>query len=312
MSDVAVIIPTLNGLRHLPTCLDALRHQTRSATEIVVVDDGSSDDTVRFLSATYPEVRVVAHPKTLGVATAFNTGIQSTVSSLVILLNNDTEVEPTWLAELCAPLDADQSLGSTASKLLLFDRRDVLHSAGDYFGRDGMPGNRGVWQFDRGQFDSSLAIFGPCAAAAAYRRSLLDDVGQFDESLGSYCEDVDLNFRAVLSGYSSRFVPTARVYHRLSATGGGTTASYFVGRNAIWVLAQDLPRALLARYWPLIVRRQAAIAGDALRHWREPAARARLRGQVDGLRGLAGRLERRRSIQGRRRVSIGGLDGRLG
>jgi GT2 family glycosyltransferase len=310
--DVAVVVPTLNGLRFLPTCLDSLRAQTRQPAEIVVVDDGSSDETVSYLADHYPEARVLVHAETRGVASAFNTGVRSTKGSLVVLLNNDTEVEPTWLAELCAPFDDDPSLGSTASKLLLFDRRDVLHSAGDYFGRDGMPGNRGVWQVDRGQFEASTSIFGPCAAAGAYRRSLFDDIGLFDESLGSYCEDVDLNFRAVLANYSSRFVPTARVYHRLSATGGGKTASYFVGRNAIWVLAQNLPDQLLARYWPLIARRQAAIALEAIAHWREPAARARFRGQVDGLRAVAGRLGRRRVVQARRRISMSALDARLG
>jgi GT2 family glycosyltransferase len=311
VSDVAVVVPTLNGFRFLATCLNSLQRQTRPPNEIVVVDDGSADDTVSFLAATYPDIRVVAHAVTVGVAGAFNSGIRSTISPLVVLLNNDTETEPTWLAELCAPLDADATLGSTASKLLLFDRRHILHSAGDYFGRDGMPGNRGVWEVDRGQFDTCSPIFGPCAAAAAYRRSLLEDVGLFDESLESYCEDVDLSFRAALLDYPSQFVPTARVFHHLSATGGGKTASYFVGRNAVWVLAQNLPSPLLARYWPLIIRRQTEIAREAMLHWREPSARARLKGQIDGLRGLSGRLGRRREILGRRRISIRALDARL-
>ncbi|HLZ07443.1 MAG TPA: glycosyltransferase family A protein, partial [Chloroflexota bacterium] len=142
MSEVAVVVPSLNGMRYLATSLDSLRQQTRQPSEIVVVDDGSTDDTVRYLSTNYPNVQIVAHPVTRGVASAFNSGIRATASQLVVLLNNDTEAEPTWLAELCAPLDADEAIGSTASKLLLFDRRHVLHSAGDFFGRDGMPGNR--------------------------------------------------------------------------------------------------------------------------------------------------------------------------
>jgi GT2 family glycosyltransferase len=184
----------------------------------------------------------------------------------------------------------------------------VLHSAGDFFGRDGMPGSRGVWETDRGQFDDRVETFGPCAAAAAYRRSLLDDLGLFDESLGSYCEDVDLNFRARLLGYRCCFVAAARVYHRLSATGGGPVASYYVGRNVLWVVLQDLPSPLLRRYWPRIAARQAAIAVEAARHAREPAARARLRGQLDALRGLSSRLRRRAEVQARRRVSIATLD----
>src|SRR5262249_13730149 len=178
-------------------------------------------------------------------------------------------------------------------------------------GRDGMPGSRGVWQQDRGQFDAAPEPFGPCAAAAAYRRALFDDVGLFDESLGSYLEDVDLGFRARLRGHRCRFVPAARVYHRLSATGGGPLASFFVGRNAIWVLAQNLPAPLLQKYWPRIVARQLQISKEALRHGREPAARARLRGQIAGLRGLRVRLKRRAQIQKSRRISISELDGLL-
>src|SRR6185437_10283660 len=120
-----------------------------------------------------------------------------------------------------------------------------------------------------------------------------------------------LNFRARLAGYRCGFAPGARVYHRLSATGGGVTSSYYVGRNVLWILAQDVPSALLRKYWPKIAARQLAIALEALRHWREPAARARLRGQIDGLRGLAEPLAKRSGIQRQRRVSIAALDAAL-
>lgn len=311
MSSIAVVIPTLNGARFLPTCLNALRHQTRLPTEVVVVDDGSTDDSLALLATAYPEVRVVTHPTPLGVARGFNDGVRATTSEIVVLLNNDTEAEPAWLEELVRPLESEPSLSMAASKLLLFDRRNVLHSAGDYFGRDGVPGNRGVWQVDRGQFDGQLEPFGACGAAAAYRRSLFQEIGLFAELLGSYCEDSDLSFRARLIGRTCRFVPTARVYHRLSATGGGETASYFVGRNVIWVLARNLPAPLLRKYWPKIVARQLAIATESLQHWREPAARARLRGQLDGLRQIGQPLASRWPIQRARRVSIAALDALL-
>jgi len=311
VTNVSVIVPTLNGAHLLPACLDALRQQTYRSFETVVVDDGSTDETLKLLSEHYPEVQVVGHATRLGVARGFNDGIRASTSPIVVLLNNDTEAEPNWLAELCRPLESDSSIDFCASKLLLFDRRTILHSAGDFFGRDGMPGSRGVWQEDRGQFDHGSEPFGPCGAAAAYRRSLLDRLGLFDESLESYCEDVDLSFRARLAGFRCQFVPSARVYHRLSATGGGTTASYFVGRNVLWVLAQDLPAPLLRKYWPRIVARQLAISLESVRHWREPAARARLRGQVDGLRGLARPLSQRAKIQASRRISIAALDAYL-
>jgi GT2 family glycosyltransferase len=311
MPAVSVVIPNWNGARLLGPCLDAVRRQTLPPDEVLVVDDGSTDDSLRLLADQYPEVQVVARPGPLGVARGFNDGIRATTAPLVVLLNNDTEPEPDWLAALCRPFDQEPDLGMAASKLLLFDRRTVLHSAGDFYGRDGMPGNRGVWQEDRGQFDGAAETFGPCGAAAAYRRSMLAVIGLFDESLGSYCEDVELSFRARLAGYRCRFVAAARVYHRLSATGGGPFASYYVGRNVLWVLARLMPAPLLARYWPKIVARQLAIASEALRHWRQPAARARLRGQLAGLRGFSDQRAWRAAIQRRRQISIPALDALL-
>jgi GT2 family glycosyltransferase len=128
-------------------------------------------------------------------------------------------------------------------------------------------------------------------------------VGLFDERLFMYCEDVDLSFRAQLMGYRCLYVPTARVYHHLSATGGGPFASYYCGRNSIYVLLKNMPASLLRRYAVRMLLAQLRLAVEALRHWRGAAARARLRGQLAALRGLLPILRRRRAIQARRRVS---------
>ncbi|MBI4506618.1 MAG: glycosyltransferase family 2 protein, partial [Chloroflexi bacterium] len=199
-------------------------------------------------------------------------------------------------------------VGWFASKLLLFDRRDVLHSAGDFYGRDGVPGNRGVWERDDGRFDDEQEVFGACGGAALYRRAMLDEVGLFDERLIGYCEDVDLNLRARLAGYRCVFVPAARVYHHLSATGGGPQASYLCGRNFIRVAAKCLPAETWRRHGPRIVAAQLALAAHALWHAREPAARARLRGQLDALRELPDVLRQRAAVGRRARIAPADLE----
>ena len=141
------------------------------------------------------------------------------------------------------------------------------------------------------------------ASAVAYRRTMLDQVGAFDESFFMYCEDVDLNWRAQLAGWRAWYTPEAVVYHKLSATGGGPLASYYTGRNTLWVLAKNYPAALMKKYRPLIVRAQWAIARDALRAWRGTAARARLRGQLAGLRSWPRLRAARRAIPSTRTVS---------
>jgi GT2 family glycosyltransferase len=106
-----------------------------------------------------------------------------------------------------------------------------------------------------------------------------------------------------LAGYRCRYVPKAVAYHWGSATGGGSLSSFYVGRNFLIVLLKNLPLGLLARYWKPIVRRELEITLEALRHAREPAARARLAGQLTGLAGIPQTLAQRRKTMSTRRVS---------
>jgi GT2 family glycosyltransferase len=287
---IDLIIPSYNGAHLLPACLNALRAQTRQDFLITVVDDGSRDDSLTLLAQHYPEVQVVRMERNRGLAAAVNAGIAATSRPFVVLLNNDTEVAPTWLAELVGALERFPQFAFAASKLMLFDRRDHIHSTGDFYRADGEPGSRGVWQRDNGQYDAFSEVFGPCAGAAAYRRSALDALAVagrvFDEDLVMYCEDVDLNVRARRANLRTIFVPTAVVYHMLSATGGGTLASYYCGRNFALVWAKNMPTPLVHRYLPALLRSQVRFALEALRHMRQPAARARLRGQLRALRDL--------------------------
>jgi GT2 family glycosyltransferase len=299
---LSIIIPHYNGAHHLPPCFTALRGQTYPHLEIILVDNGSTDESVAVTRRDFPEVEIIELGRNLGLTGAINRGISGATGEVIVPLNNDTEVAPAWAQALVDALQAHPEAGIAASKMLLFDRRDTLHSAGDGFGVDGIPLNRGVWQKDEGQFDRDTYVFGGCGGAVAYRREMLDDIGLFDEDLFMYLEDVDLNWRAQLAGYRAVFAPQAVVYHHLSATGGGMVASYYTGRNTIFVLAKNLPGPIFRRYWRAIIGAQFKIALDALRAWRGKAARARLRGQLAGLWGLPTWLGKRRSLYRLKRV----------
>lgn len=297
---IDLIIPNYNGWALLPTCLDAVAAQTRRDFRVTVVDDGSTDASVRELHTHYPWVTVLALPTNQGLTVALNTALAHTHAPFVVLLNNDTEAEPRWLERLVGALERWPSYAFAASKLRLFDQRDRLHAVGDWYSAAGVPGNRGVWEQDRGQYDAVMEVWGPCAGAAAYRRDALERLAEhgkvFDEDLWMYCEDVDLNFRARLRGVKTILVPNAVVYHKLSATGGGTLASYYCGRNFVAVWAKNMPTAAVRRYWPRFVWAQLRITGAALWHVRGAAARARLRGQWAGLRDLPLFLRKRSSV----------------
>ena len=305
---ISVVIPTYRGREYLVPCLDAVASQTRPADQVIVVDDASPDDTAQWVRDTYPWVDVVALPTNRKFAGAANAGIRASAGDIVVLLNNDTEAEPGWLAALVAPLETEPEVGFCASKLLLFDRRDHLHAAGDGYTIGGIPVNRGAFTKDDGRFDAEPWVFGACAAASAYRRELLAETGGFDEWLVSYLEDIDLSWRAQLLGYRCRFVPEARVYHHVSATGGQVRPSYWCGRNFLLVLARDMPAPLLRRHWRAIASSQGRIVRDAVRHWRGEAARARLRGVLAGMWHLPGAIAQRRALHTGSAIDIEALD----
>lgn len=257
-----------------------------------------------LLARDYPEVRTVALRKNLGFAGGVNAGIRKVGGEIVALLNNDTETDPSWLEEMVLAMRNHPEAGMIACKILLFDRRDTLHAAGDFYQVDGIPGNRGVWEKDSVEYSVEEPVFSPCGAAAGYRREMFNDIGLFDEDLFAFCEDIDLGWRGQAAGWSCIYAPRSVVYHKVSATGGGVIASYYNGRNCISVIAKNYPTELLRRYRRNIRAAQWKITRDALEAWRGQAARARLRGQVAGLLNFPRTWSKRRAVQRKRRVSI--------
>lgn len=303
MPAASIIIPHWNGKEHLQTCLDALRRQTFRDFEIILVDNGSTDGSQAYVRTHYPEARLLELGENRGFTGACNAGYATAQGNIIVLLNNDTEVVPGWLDAIVDTFARHPEAGSVASKMMLFDRRDHFHTAGDYYRVDGLPGNRGVWQKDVGQFDEEEAVFGACGGAAAYRREMVEETGFLDDDFYFSCEDVDLAWRAHLAGWEVIYAPEAVVYHKLKATGGSVTGSYYDGRNFLYLIWKNYPTSLLRRFWPQIVKAQLSISWSALRAWRGAAARARLRGQLAGLLGFFKMWPKRRRIQANRRLS---------
>ncbi len=304
----SVVIPNWNGLRFLSTCLDALRRQTYPALEIIIVDNASHDGSQAYIKTNYPEVILIELPENRGFTGACNAGMQAAKGEFVSLLNNDTEVDSGWAAAIVDAFNRHPEIGIVASKMLLFEKRDHIHTTGDFFTVDGRAGNRGVWQVDEGQFDHEEMMFSACGGSSAYRRTMLDQIGLLDDDFFFSLEDIDLAWRAQLTGWRCLYTPNAIVYHHLSATGGGVTASYYDGRNLIYVLIKNYPTALWRKYGWLILKNQAGSIRDALLSWRGKAARARLRGMWAGLWSLPRFWRKRRQIQALRTVSIDYLE----
>lgn len=304
----AIIIPNWNGQHHLQDCLASLRQQTTTQFDVFLVDNGSTDGSQAFVRQQFPEIHLIELSQNRGFTGACNAGYAATAAhhDPLILLNNDTITAPTWLAELLDALQRHPRAGSVVGKILLHEPQAQparFHTAGDYYTIAGLPGNRGVWQPDQGQYDTEERVFSGCGAAVAYRRAVLEEIGFLDNALFFSCEDVDLGWRINLAGWQVWYIPTAVVYHKLKASGGtGTTSSYYDGRNRLYLIAKNYPPRLLRQNWRHIFAAQRHLTHQALRHWRGPAARATLRGQLAGLWAMAKLWPQRRHLAATQRI----------
>jgi len=314
MSDIplfSVIIPNWNGLKFLEVCLNALRAQTYPHIEVIIADNASTDGSQEFIRNHYPEVILIDIGYNSGFTGACNAGMKAAKGDIISLLNNDTEVDKEWAEAIVEAFNRYPDVGTIASKMLLFDKRDHIHTTGDFFTVDGRAGNRGVWEKDAGQYNREEYVFSACGGSSAYRRTMLDEIGLLDDDFFFSLEDVDLGWRAQLAGWRCLYTPRAIVYHHLSATGGGVTASFYDGRNAIFVLVKNYPTPLWRKYRWVIIKNQWRGAWSALRAWRGKAARAKLRGILAGILALPKLRKKRIAIQKGRVISIEALEAML-
>ena len=300
----SIIIPNWNGERFLNTCLGSLRRQSLDNFEILLVDNGSTDGSVSFVERSFPEVRVISLEENRGFSAAVNAGIRSANTEYVALLNNDTQAEPGWLEALWQAAERHPEASLFASRLVDFQDQRVLDGAGDALRRSGLPYRLGHRELDRGQFDREAFVFGACAAAALYRRSLFEEIGLFDEDFFAYCEDGDVSFRAQLAGHRCLYAPEAVVYHVGSASTGGKrspTATRLGTQNGVNLLVKNLPTSLAWRLLPSLLAGQ--LSRILVTSLSPGGLRAHLSGLIGAWRLLPRMLEKRKAIQSRKQVS---------
>ena len=220
---LSVVIPNWNGLAYLEICLSALQAQTLAALEVIVVDNASHDGSQSFVRQRFPAVRLLELSENRGFTGACNAGMNMARGQFIALLNNDTEADPGWAAALVDAFAQGQQVGIVASKMLLFDQRDVFHNAGDGFTTDGRAFNRGVWQQDVGQYQQVEPVFSACGGASAYRRTMLDQIGLLDDDFFFLMEDIDLG----VAGAAGRLASTLHTLcYRISSPVGDRRRGY--------------------------------------------------------------------------------------
>ncbi len=241
---VSIIIVNWNGKQLLPECLDSLRAQAASDKEVILVDNGSQDGSADYVQDRYPEVTVVRLPQNRGFAGGNNAGMVHASGKYIAFLNNDTRTDPAWLANLLSTAEAcPPSVGMWACKILSYDQPDVIDNVGLLMYPDGLARGKGRLERDNGQYDAPAEAFFPSGCAGLYRRSMLEEIGLFDEDFFAYADDVDLGLRGRLAGWGCRYVPSARVYHKYSSSSSAYSPlkAFLVERNRIWVLLKYFP-----------------------------------------------------------------------
>ncbi len=247
---VSVVIPHWNRAELLVTalgCAQALRRPSGTDLEVVVVDNGSHDDSVAL--AEQSGARVIRLANNQGVSRALNRGIEAARGEWIALLNNDVELAEDWLSQL---LDRALRAGAWFATGKIYDaaRRDLLDGAGDAVCRGGAAWRLGHGKPDGPAFSRSRATFFPSATAALFRRGFFERVGAFDEAFFAYLEDVDLGLRAARLGLAGIYVPEARAWHRGSETGGRWSDSSvaWITRHQLLLLAKHYSAHMLLRF----------------------------------------------------------------
>lgn len=251
---VTIIIPNYNGKHFMEPCLASLKEQTCQDYKVLVVDNASTDGSLEYMKEHYPKIEVIALDKNYGFSKAVNVGIQHSTTPYVILLNNDTTVDPHYVEEMVKAIERSPRIFSVSSKMIQMYHPELIDSAGDLYTLLGWGVCRGTGR-PVSNYTEADEIFTACAGAAIYRRSAFSKIGYFDENHFAYLEDIDVGYRAKIYGYKNTYCPTALVYHVGSGTSGSKYNSFKVklsARNNIYLNYKNMPiLQLILNFFPL-------------------------------------------------------------
>jgi GT2 family glycosyltransferase len=316
MTQISLVIVNWNGKHLLQRCLPAALSQSFGDYQVIVLDNGSQDGSADWIEAHYPactgppdqsrldagpSVKVIRSERNLGFAQGNNEAIRATESEFVATLNNDALPAPDWLAQLVCVMQSAPKVGMCASKMVRApapaqgDEPAIIDSCGITIDRAGIGWNRYSGEPEHLDEVQPYEVLGPCAGAALYRRTMLDQVGFFDEDYFAYYEDIDLAWRAQRAGWRCLYVPSARVFHYHSSTAkeGSSFKGFHLGRNKVWTLVKNYPWPDWLTHLPLILGYDGVAWGYALLCG-DPSP---LRGRLAAFGALSRLIGKRRRIQ---------------
>ena len=253
-----IIIPNINGKGWLKDSIESVYAQTMQDFRLIVVDNGSTDESLEQARSycSRPNFTLIENGENTGFSHAVNQGIALAESEYVVLFNNDAFAEPDWLENLIAAAEQDGRIFAVSSLMIRHFERELADDAGDYVTLLGFACKRGDGM-KASRYQKPGRVFSACGGAALYRKSILDEIGLFDETFFAYYEDVDISWRANSLGYKNVYCPTARCYHICGATTGAVRYNPFKsiqsGRNSILLPYKNMPILMLLLNLPFLV-----------------------------------------------------------
>jgi GT2 family glycosyltransferase len=310
---VAITIVTYNSRRYIAACLESVLQQSGPEFEVIVVDNASTDTTVQILAKFDGRIRIIHNSHNLGFAAAQNQAIAASSSEWVLALNPDVLLTPGFLARLVEAGEIDSRVGTVCGKLLSigpdFKPYDQprIDSTGLYFTPSMRHFDRGWGSPDEGQYESMEYVFGASAAAALYRRSMIEDIsdesGFFDPDFFAYREDADVAWRAQLLGWRALYAPSATAYHVRTVIPGHRLAVASVlnmhsVKNRFLMRVKNMTGGLYRRCWFQATLRDFIVLGACL-----ICEQSSLPAFWHLAKSFRNAITRRREIMRRRRVS---------
>ncbi len=304
---ISIVIVNWNGLRFLERCLAHLWPTLQSDDQVVVVDNGSHDGSVAWVTHAYPTVDIVALPQNLGFAGGNNAALPICRHAWILLINNDAFVAQDTLNRLKHTiLQVPPTVGAIGATLVFDHAPELVASTGIVLRRDGVAVDRDMVR-PRCELGSDVVhIAGASGGAVLLRRTMIDDIGLFAADFFNYLEDVDLAWRALLRGWQSVLVPDAVIRHVYSATSGQGSPfkQRLLGRNRWRTLIRCLPTALWWRYWPRIIGYDLVVCIVFVWRWQW----AGILGRLDVIRDWSELQQQRTHIQSHSTVAPDVID----
>lgn len=313
----SVVVLNWNGRDYIGECIDSLLCQSYKNIEIIVIDNGSTDGSADILEKKYGgKLILIRKSRNIGFAAGNNEGIRQNRGDYIFLINSDAVAQADWIEKIIESAERNPESGMFASKILQYDKRNVIDNTGHLIYRDGLNRGRGRLEVDCGQYDKEEEVFFSSGCAAMYRRIVFSDKEYFDEDFFAYGDDTDIGLMCRIMGWKCTYVPSAVVYHRYSASTSpySKLKAFYVERNRIWIAVKyfPLPDLIISPFYTilrLLLQAYGALSGKgAAGKFTEEFSKIDLliilfKAYLSALKGLPSMLNKRSSIKKKSRIN---------